>query len=186
MAEKTKERVVNGVNVEKLGEILKDLRETPELARFRTHVRGKWLGGGHSRFRIESFHGMGGEIPHRRTFKAEADEPEVLLGTDQGPNPIEHLLVALGSCLTGALVYHAAARGIEVSELETSVDGEIDLRGFAGVAEGVPKGYQKLMVTFRLKSDATEETLRECAEFSPVYNTMKDCVPIELRFEMMT
>ncbi|MHC5055560.1 MAG: OsmC family protein [Planctomycetota bacterium] len=185
MAEKTKERVVNGVNVEKLGEILKDLREAPELARFRTHVRGEWLGGGHSRFRIASFHGMGKEIPHRQTYTVEADEPAALLGTDEAPNPIEHLLVALGSCLTGAVSYHAAARGIEISQLETLVEGEIDLRGFTGVSEDVPKGYQKIMVTFRMKTDATEDTLRECADFSPVYRTMKDCVPIELKFEML-
>jgi uncharacterized OsmC-like protein len=93
------------------------------------------------------------------------------------------LLNALVSCLTGALVYHAAARGIRIDALDSRVEGKIDLRGFLGISDEVPRGYEDIVVTFHVKSDAPEEKLRECAEFSPVYNTLLNPPKISLRFE---
>lgn len=173
----------NGIAIDELAETIRMVRAQPELADFEFRVRNEWERGGHSKTTIESFHGVNQENEHVQTFSLEADEPAVLLGRDLGPNPVEHLLNALVTCLTGALVYHAAARGIEIHALESHVEGTLDLRGFLGISPEVPRGFQDIRVTFRVRSDAPEDSLRECAEYSPVYNTLLQPPRIDLRFE---
>jgi uncharacterized OsmC-like protein len=176
-------RQLNGVAIDHLAATIRSIRDKPELAEFEFRVRNEWEQGGHSKTTVEAFHGVEQENPHARMFELEADEPPVLLGRDLAPNPVEHLLNALATCLTGALVYHAAARGIRIESVESHVEGKIDLRGFLGIAQDVPRGFQDITVTFQVKSDAAPEQLRECAEFSPVYNTLLHSPNIELRFE---
>lgn len=176
-------RELNGVAIDQLAETIRQIRKRPDLADFAFRVRNEWERGGHSKTTIEAFHGVEQEHEHARSFELEADEPPVLLGRDLGPNPVEHLLNALVTCLTGALVYHAAARGIEIEALESRVEGTIDLRGFLGIAQDVPRGYQDITVTFRVRSSGPEDVLRQCAEFSPVYNTLLQPPNIQLRFE---
>ena len=98
--------------IDELAETIRQIRMKPDLADFEFRVRNEWERGGHSKTTIQAFHGVNQENPHKTDFQLEADEPPVLLGRDLGPNPVEHLLNALVTCLTGALVYHAAARGI--------------------------------------------------------------------------
>lgn len=176
-------RDVNGVAIDQLAESIRLIRNTPELGDFAFRVRNEWESGGHSKTTIESFHGVDQENEHARRFELEADEPPVLLGRDVAPNPVEHLLNALATCLTSAMVYHAAARGIEIESLDSRVEGKIDLRGFLGISNDVPRGIQNITVTFHVRSNASEDKLRECAEFSPVYNTLLTPPKIELRFE---
>lgn len=173
----------NGVPIDQLAETIRLVREQPELADFEFRVRNEWERGGHSRTTIEAFHGVNQENEHVRMYELEADEPAILLGLDQAPNPVEHLLNALVTCLTGALVYHAAARGIEIRSLRSRVEGRIDLRGFLGISQDVPRGFQNITVTFSVDADAPEDELRTCAEFSPVYNTLLHPPTIDLRFE---
>lgn len=178
-------REINGVAVDQLAETIRQIRQQPNLADFEFRVRNQWERGGHSKTTIEAFHGVDQENPHAREFELEADEPPVLLGRDLGPNPVEHLLNALATCLTGALVYHAASRGIEIEALDSRVEGKIDLRGFLGMSRDIPRGFQDITVTFHVKADAPDEVLRECAEFSPVYNTLLNPPKIHLRFDRM-
>lgn len=173
----------NGVPVDQLAEVIRVIRAKPELADFAFRVHNEWERGGHSKTTIDAFHGVDQDNEHVQTFELEADEPAVLLGRDLAPNPVEHLLNALVTCLTGALVYHAAARGIDIEALTSRVEGKIDLRGFLGISNDVPRGFQDITVTFRIRANADEATLRECAEFSPVYNTLLQPAKIELRFE---
>lgn len=175
--------LVNGVDVRRLKEVAGKLRENPELARFHFRAENTWLKAGHSRTTITEFHGVGEDIAHDQPFVLDADEPHVLLSGDEGPNPVEHLLNALVTCLTGSLVYHAAIRGIALEEVESTVEGDIDVRGFMGLSEEVRKGYQNIKVTFRVKSDAPEEKLRECATFSPVFDTVTNGTTVDLQFE---
>jgi uncharacterized OsmC-like protein len=179
----TQSRQCNGIAIDELAQTIRMIRAQPALADFEFRVRNEWERGGHSKTTIEAFHGANQENEHLQTFSLEADEPAVLLGKDQAPNPVEHLLNALVTCLTGALVYHAAARGIEIHALQSHVEGKIDLRGFLGISPDVPRGFQDIRVTFRIQSDGSEEVLRECAEYSPVYNTLLHPPKIELRFE---
>jgi uncharacterized OsmC-like protein len=176
------EHVVNGVDVRELGQAIHRFRHDPELARFRFRARNRWLArGGRSHTTIDEFTGAGED--HRsahRPFELDADEPEILLGRDEGPNPVEHLLNALVTCLTGAMVYHAAARGIRIEELESELEGEIDLRGFLGISEDVRKGYQRIHVTFHVKSDAPADRLRELCEFSPVFDVVRHGTAVDI------
>jgi uncharacterized OsmC-like protein len=106
-----------------------------------------------------------------------------LAGGNRGPNPVEYLLTALAGCLTSSMVYHAAARGIRIEELESEVEGDLDLGGFMGIANDVKKGFQNIRVTFRVRSDASPEKLKELALFSPVFDTITTAVPVTVNVE---
>ena len=114
----------------------------------------------------------------------DADEPPVLLGNDAGANLVESVLHGLAACMTTSMVYHAAARGIVIEAISSSLEGDLDQRGFLGVSEDVRKGYQKIRMTIRVKTDVTAETLRELVAFSPVYDIVSNSVPVELAIEM--
>jgi uncharacterized OsmC-like protein len=103
----------------------------------------------------------------------DADEPAILAGNDEGANPVEHLLHALASCLTTSMVAHAAVRGIEIEELESELEGDLDLRGFLGLAMDVPKGYTEIRAKFRVKAKPEDVArIKDLACFSPVFNTI--------------
>jgi uncharacterized OsmC-like protein len=175
---------INGVSLDRLREIIKAFRAMPSLARFRFRAANRWLGGGHSVTTMKNFFGAGREDSSREsTFEVHADEPAVLLGADRGANPVEHILAALASCLTTSLVYHAAAGGITVEEVESELEGDVDVRGFLGLTPGVRKGFERIRVRVRVKSDASAEQLRALMQDSPVYDVISNPVPIFLELE---
>ena len=171
----TQTKSVNGVNVDQLFENIGNIKAKPTLARFKFRLRNEWQEGGHNRSTIGDFYGVSQEHP-RKTFELDADEPPVLLGRDLGPNPVEYLLHALASCVTTAMVYHAAARGIEIEEVECAVDGDIDLRGFLGIDKGVRKGYEEIRMNYKIKADVTDEQLQELAQLGPTFSPVFDTV----------
>ncbi len=172
----------NGIDLEILSDTVNSLKEDPSLAQCRFHIHNRWISGGHSRTTVQSFYGAGREIEHKQSFTLDCGEPPVLAGGDEGPNPVEHLLNALAGCLTGALVYHAALRGIHIEELESDVEGEIDLQGFTGLSSRVRKGYKKIRVTFRVKTDLKNlERLKELSKFSPVFDTVSNGTEVEIQ-----
>ena len=176
--------MVNGVDVDVLKTTVSNIQQDPDLAKCRFHIRNKWLDGNHNRSTITSFYGAKQENDHKQAFELDADEPPVLAGNDQAPNPVEHLLNALASCITTGMVAHAAVRGIEIEELESEVEGDIDLRGFLGISPDVPKGYTDIRVKFKVKTDTENiERLRSLAEYSPVYNTLTNGVNVDIQVE---
>ncbi len=183
MAHETKTVSVNGVDVGQLRETLEAMRENPNLGSAWFHVVNRWQDSTHNQSEIGEFHGAGEDRRHPETFTAQCDEPEVLLGDDEAPNPVEWLLHALAGCVTTSMVCHAAARGIHIESVESEIHGEIDLRGFLGLSEEVPRGYQRIEVTMHVKSDAAPEKLAELAQFSPVYNTLTHGVPVDLKVQ---
>lgn len=172
--EKTMSAVrVNGVDIETLMGTVNAIKDDPELGACRFRARNTWLGGNHNRSTVTGFHGARQEIAHKQTFTMDADEPAILAGEDEGANPVEHLLHALASCLTTSMVAHAAVRGIEIDELESELEGDIDLRGFLGLNPNVPKGYTDIRARFRVKARPEDlDRIRELAKFSPVFNTI--------------
>ena len=121
---------------------------------------------------------------HKQAFELHADEPPVLAGSDEGANPVEHLLHALASCITTSMVAHASVRGIRIEELESKLEGDIDLRGFLGLDAKVPKGYTNIRVTFKVKTDEDNlQKLRRLAEFSPVYNTLIHGTKVDIQVQ---
>jgi uncharacterized OsmC-like protein len=119
----------------------------------------------------------------------EADEPPALLGKDRAANPVEYLLHALASCLTTSMVYHAAARDIQIEEIESSLEGDIDLHGFLDLDQNVRKGYQGIRVTFKIKADASDGVLQEIAQlgarFSSVFDSLTKGVPVAINAERL-
>jgi uncharacterized OsmC-like protein len=183
-----KENVVNGVNVQELFKTVDAVKKTAAIAKFRFRADNTWLDGGHNRTSIRNFYGAGAEDTSRKTpFILDADEPKVLLGTDRGANPVEYVLTALAGCLTTSLVYHAAARGISIEEVESHLEGDLDLRGFLGISEDVRNGYENIRVTFKIKADAPEEQLRELVELarkrSPVFDIVSHPVPVSVELK---
>lgn len=180
-------QTVNGLDRGAIFQTLDAVKGDPELAEFQFRLANEWCSGGQNRSTFSSFHGTKQELRHAKTFTEQADEPPVLLGQDAAPNPVEHLLHALTSCVTTSMVVHAAARGLSIDALESRVEGDIDLRGFLGVSPDVPKGYRAIRMTFRLRGDFSDEQLDEIVragpQYSPVFNSVSPGVPISVRGE---
>lgn len=187
MKETREPRIVNGLNIDDLFKTLDAVKATPNLADFRLRLGNKWIDDGHNRSTITTFYGTQQEIKHKQPFVLDADEPPVLLGQDRGPSPVEYLLVAVASCVTSAMVVHAAAKGIRIDEVESSVEGDIDLRGFLGLDPNVRNGYKDIRIKFKIKADVSDEQLQElCAmgsAYSPVYDSLTKGVPLKVTAE---
>jgi len=186
-AAKEKEKILNGVNVDQLFSTIDIIKETPDIARFKFRATNKWINGTHCRGTIKDFYGALKEDNSRPPMEYDMDEPPVLLGNNEGRNPVEYLLVALSGCLTTSLVAHASAKGIEIKGVESRYEGDIDLRGFLGISEDVPVGYQKIKVYFKIDADVTndqKEALVQMAQkYSPVYNTITKSAPVSVHLD---
>jgi uncharacterized OsmC-like protein len=182
-----KEQMVNGVNVSKLFETVGVIKEKPEIAKFNFKAKGKWINGGHNRTTINEFYGACQNFQRQDAFVFEKDEPPVLLGEDHGANPVEYVLAALDGCLVTSLIYHAAAQGIKIDEVETSFSGDLNLHGFLGLEENIRNGYEKIKVTFKIKADASKEKLQELVQLaqkrSPVFDIVSNPTPVEVSLE---
>ena len=109
---------------------VKAIQAEPELGICHFRATNKWVDGAFNQSRITGFYGAKQEIAHKQAFHLVADEPPILAGNDDGANPVEHLLHALASCLTTSMVAHAAVRGIEIEEMESELEGDLNLNGF--------------------------------------------------------
>ena len=123
---------MNGVDTGKLSATIEAIKADASLANFQFRLSNQWVGGGENHWRIDNFDGVGQEMRHKQPFFLVSDEPEVLLSEDRGPNAGEYVLHALASCLTGALVYYAAARGITVKGIATRLKATSTCRAFSG------------------------------------------------------
>jgi uncharacterized OsmC-like protein len=174
-------QTINGVDTTRLAETVKAVKSDSTLARFQFRCRNHWITAAHNTSSIQDFYGVGAEDTTRPApFLLDADEPSVLLGTDYAANPVEYLLHSLAACLTTSMVYQAAARGIQISSAQCTIEGDIDLRGFLGLDPSVRKGYQGIRVLFDVQSDASADTLAELALFSPVRDSLTNPVPVSL------
>ena len=186
-AAKEKEKILNGVNVDQLFSTIDLIKETPDVARFKFRATNKWINGTHCRGTIKDFYGALQEDDSRPTVAYDMDEPPVLLGNNDGRNPVEYLLVALSGCLTTSLVAHASAKGIEIRGVESRYEGDIDLRGFLGISENVPVGYQNIKVYFKIDADVSndqKEALVQMAQkYSPVFNTITKSAPVSVHLD---
>jgi uncharacterized OsmC-like protein len=175
---------VNGIYMATLQETVQAITQDPDLGQCKFRARNTWLGGNHNCTTIDSFYGAGQEIAHKQQFELHADEPPILAGNDEGANPVEHLLNALAACLTTSMVAHAAVRGIHIQELESEIEGDIDLRGFLGLSNDVPKGFTEIRVNFKVKADGDDmERLKRLTEYSPVFNTITQGANVAVRVE---
>jgi uncharacterized OsmC-like protein len=175
---------VNGIHMETLQGTVHAIEQEPDLGKCRFRASNTWLGGNHNRTTITGFYGAKQEIAHKQQFELHADEPPILAGGDQGANPVEHLLNALAACVTTSMVAHAAVRGIHIEELESELEGDIDLNGFLGLADDVPKGFTSIRVNFKVKADIDNmERLKRLTAYSPVLNTITQGASVDIQVE---
>lgn len=176
--------MINGIHMATLQETVHAIEQEPDLGQCKFRARNTWLGGNHNRTTITGFYGAGQEIAHQQQFELHADEPPILAGGDKGANPVEHLLNALAACVTTSIVAHAAVRGIHIEELESELEGDIDLRGFLGLSNDIPKGFTDIRVTFKVKADVDNmERLKRLAAYSPVFNTITQGANVAIHVE---
>ncbi len=181
------ESMRNGVDTATLFATLDAVKAAPQAAKFQFRADNEWVSGTHSHGTIHGFFGVGEERTHERTFHFDADHPAVLVGRDNGPTPVEFVLHALASCLTAGLANIAAARGIRLTEVRSTVAGDIDLNGILGLNPEVRNGYEKITVRFTVEGDAPAEKLRALVEQSrarsAVYDIITNRVPVTIEVE---
>src|SRR3954453_21427325 len=176
----------NGVDTQQMFATLDAIGEQPALGALLFRATNRWINGAHNRSRVQGFHGAGGEDDSRReAFVIDAGEPAVMFGTDNGPNAAEYLLHALAACLTTTIVYSAAARKIRLTEVESMVEGDMDVRGCFGLSEaGVRNGFTGIRAEFRVAGDASAERLRalveNAQERSAVLDMITNGVPVSV------
>ena len=167
----------NGVDTGQLYGTLDAIKEDPSLAHFQFRARNRWIQGAHNRTTIRDFYAANQEDTSRaEEFVIDAGEPAILLGTDTGPNPAEHLLHALAACLTTSLVYVAAARGVHLTEVESTLEGDMNVRGALGLSDDYRNGFEQIRVSFRVKGEAPEEKLREVVARAQLRSAVFDMV----------
>jgi uncharacterized OsmC-like protein len=173
----------NGVDTAALFATLDAVKANPEIAEFRFRASNRWVSGTHNRSTIHGFYGAGQELTHRQVSTFDADHPAVLVGADNAPTPVEYLLHALAACLTSGLANIAAARGVNLASVESTVEGDINLLGILGLSDQVRNGYEQIRVRFRLEGDDPDK-LRAVVEQSrlrsAVYDIITNGVPVSI------
>lgn len=176
---------VNGMDLDKMSQTVAALKGDPMLAKFQFRARNNWIGGGENRSTIKDFYGAGTEDTSRtKPFVFTNGEPPVLLGNNEGANPVEFLLHALAGCVTTTTVLHAAARGIRIESISTELIGDIDLQGLLALDDTVHAGYSHIQLKMDIKADCSDEELDDLLRFaqrhSPVCNTVCRPVPVSI------
>jgi len=180
---KTQPTMMNGLDVDAAMATIQAIQADPEIAQFRFRARNRWISGGENRSTIKDFYGAKVEDTSRNeAFEFTNGEPPVLLGNNEGANPVEFLLHALAGCVTTTFVLHAMARGITIHALSTELEGDIDLHGLLGLNDDVPAGYQGIRIKMHVEADCSDEALDDLLDFarghSPVCTTVCRPVPV--------
>jgi uncharacterized OsmC-like protein len=159
------------------------VKDQPEIARFQFRASNTWVSGAHSRSTLSGFYGARQEMEHKHVTVIDADHPEVLVGEDAAPSPVEFLLHGIAACLTAGVANVAAARKVDLKKVTSTVEGDIDLQGILGLSDGsVRNGYEQIRVTFHIEGDADDDILRGLVEQSrkrsAVYDALTNPTPV--------
>jgi len=175
----------NGLNLEQMVQTIDAIKSTPSLGEFEFRASNQWISGGENRSSIQGFFGAGCEDESRsEPFTYTNGEPPILLGNNEGANPVEYLLHALAGCVTTTTVLHATARGIQIRKLSTELVGNIDVKGLLALDDNAQVGYESIRIKMDIEADCSDEEIDELLSFakdhSPVCNTVCKPVPVIL------
>ncbi len=176
----------NGVDTATLFATLDAVKGDPEIAKFQFRATNSWVSGTHNQSTIERFYGAKQEMAHAQAWTFDADHPAVLVGSDNGPTPAEYLLHALAACLTAGLANIAAARGVNLTEVSSTVEGDIDLLGILGLSPDVRNGYEQIRVKFTVKGDDPEklrQVVEQSRKRSAVFDVITNGVPVSIEVD---
>jgi uncharacterized OsmC-like protein len=175
---------INGVNVDHVMNLIGGIEEDNERSKFQFRLDNKWVDGGQNRSSIQGYYADGREDDTRlKPFIVDADEPAVSAGSDSAPNPMEFVLHSLASCMTSTMIYHAAVQGVKINSVESTLTGDMDVRGMLGLSEEVRKGYDHVQVSMLVESAESADSLKKLALFSPVYDIVSKSVSVEFVLE---
>ena len=173
----------NGVDTAAFFATLDAVKGNHDIADFQWRVSNTWVSGSHNRSTVHGFYGATQEMAHAQPFTYDADHPAVLVGADNAPTPVEFLLHAIAACLTAGIANIAAARGVHLESVESTVEGDIDLMGILGLSSDVRNGYERINVSFKVRGDDPEK-LRAVVEQSrmrsAVYDVLTNGVPVSI------
>jgi uncharacterized OsmC-like protein len=178
--------VRNGVDTATLFATLDAVKGNNEIAKFQFRATNRWVSGTHNQSTIHGFYGATQEMTHEQPWTFDADHPAVLVGNDNGPTPVEFVLHALAACLTAGLANIAAARNVNLTEVESTVEGDIDLLGILGLSDDVRNGYQQIKVSFKLRGDDPEklrQVVEQSRQRSAVYDIVTNGVPVAIEVD---
>jgi uncharacterized OsmC-like protein len=149
----------NGVNVQALLEAREALSETPGGAEFTWRASNEWVRGTHSQTSISRFFGLGADQSHKTTFSYSADHPEIFASEDNGPTPVEFVLVGLAGCLTAGVAAVAQNRGIQLNKVTATIEGDMNVLGILGADPEVRNGFSGIRVNYDIDADASPEDI---------------------------
>ena len=149
----------NGVNVQALLDARDALTDAPEAAQFTWRASTEWVNGTHSQTTVNNFFGLGAEQSHKSTSTFDADHPEVFASEDNGPTPVEYVLVGLASCLTAGIAAVAQNREIQLRSVKATIEGDMDVLGILGADPEVRNGFNGIRVHYEIDADATPEEI---------------------------
>ena len=173
----------NGVDTTSLFATLDVVKSDPEIAEFQFRAENTWIRGTHNRTVIHRFYGAKQEMEHRQPTVIEADHPTVLVGADNAPTPVEYLLHAIAACVTAGIANIAAARRVHLTEVSSTVEGDINVLGLLGLDNDVRNGYSGIRLSFTMKGDDPEKlraVLEQSVRRSAVYDVLTNGVPISI------
>lgn len=176
----------NGVDTATLFATVDAVKGDNDIAEFRFRATNRWVSGTHNRSTIDGFYGAKQEMTHRQPWSLDADHPAVLVGEDNGPAPVEYVLHALAACLTAGIANVAAARGVTLTEVSSTVEGELDLLGILGLSDGVRNGFEQIKIRFVVKGDDPEKLrgiVEQSRRRSAVYDSLTNGVPVVIEVE---
>ena len=183
----TLQKEVNGFKSQDIMDTVGVIQSNPEIAKFKFRARNKWISGGHNRSTIQDFYGACTEDDTRKEpFVFDNSEPPILLGNNEGANPVEFILHGLAGCMTTTMVLHAAAKGMSVDHVESFIEGGLDVQGFLGLDDSVRSGYQNIKVVFKIEGDLTEEEKNQLISYaykSPVFDIVTNKVPVAVELQ---
>ncbi|MFZ0455013.1 MAG: OsmC family protein [Ignavibacteriaceae bacterium] len=179
-------KLINGINVNRLSEVIDVVGKNPELAKFQFRVKNTWMNGGHSRSIIKGFYsGKREDNTRSEPYIFENDQPLILLGSDKGASPLEYILNSLAACITDSIIYRAALKGVEIKEIESELEGNFDLRDLFLNQDGIEKQDENIEVKIRITANslAQEEKIAFCEsaeKSSPVFNILTKAFPVNI------
>lgn len=170
---------LNGIDLDRLSAFGEVIADDPSAALVSARVSSEWQQAYQLRANAEDLTVGGQRIP--RTTALPVDLPAALGGGDHGPAPGELVLVALTACVSQAFIESAAMAGVAIDRLDVSAEGQLDLRGTAGV-EGVRPGLSQIHLDVEVAGDADpgviDRLLTEALHRSPVADSLRAGVQI--------
>lgn len=184
--ETTNAVIDNGVNVDALLGARAALTEAPEAARFTWRATSDWVKGTHSRSAVESFFGLGEEQSHVKKFVFDADHPEIFASEDNGPTPVEFVLVGLAGCLTAGIAAVAQNREIQLHSVRAVLEADMDIQGILGIDGDVRNGFSQIRVSYDIDADASREDIAAIVAQSQKRSAVFDIVtnPTDVHVEV--